>query len=110
MAVHDGDTLTVEFLPRRANVRLLNCWAPEVTGPQKALGLKSKSHLKSLALDQECVVFIPYEDRYQDLTSMGRVLGFVFVNQQDLSEAQVQAAMAAATKKDSIIMFGPVHG
>lgn len=101
--VIDGDTLVVE-LRRVVHVRLLECWAPEsrTTDPEeKQRGLAAKANMQQLAADKECLVFIP-ADAHGNLShefTMGRVLGYVYVDGRDLSEAQREAGHATATKE-----------
>lgn len=100
LSVQDGDTLKVEFR-FTANVRLIGAWAPEITGATKEAGIKSREHLKRIAEGQPCIVHIPLtSDNIGKATSMGRVLGKVMVNGDDLSYLQVRAKMATKKKQD----------
>ena len=40
--IHDGDTIKVK-VTKEYSVRLIDCWAPEITGKEKDQGLKSKA-------------------------------------------------------------------
>lgn len=102
--VYDGDTVTVEIVTR-ARVRLLDCWAPEIKGTRgekRELALRSKQHLAEIAEGREGEVFLPLTgaDRLDDLLTMGRVLGSVYIGDKELSvsEQQVAAGMASTTK------------
>lgn len=98
VAVHDGDTLTVEcrFV---MDVRLIDCYAPEVTGPQKPQGIVSRDNLRAIAGTKDCVINVPFTtDNIGSATSMSRVLGKVSVDVGDLSELQVKGGFAKATK------------
>lgn len=99
--VLDGDTIEVT-VTRKLRVRLLGCWAPEIHGEEKPLGLKSLQHLKELALGSTGTVFIPTEDARNmgDILTLGRVLGHVWIDGSDisLSDAQVIAGHARREK------------
>lgn len=99
LSVHDGDTLKVEckFV---MDIRLIDCWAPEITGDEKPKGLKSLANLKKLAYDKTGVVFIPLHENIGKATSMSRVLGRVYINGDDLSYMQVSKKFATKTKED----------
>ena len=100
----DGDTVDVE-IRKTVRVRLLDCWAPETRTKdleEKAKGLQSKHHLSQVCpVGTEVVVHIPAskDGEIADVFTMGRVLGFVFVDTQDLSEIQVSAGNATRTKQ-----------
>lgn len=109
VGVHDGDTLTI-VVRKTYRIRLLDCWAPEVTGPQKAAGIKSLQSLQNMALGRVCTVFVP--EKQEDIgksTSMSRFLGRVWVHGQDISQAQCDAGMACKTKEASEAKFGPLR-
>lgn len=98
----DGDTMDVMLmLPVR--VRLLNCWAPEITGIQKPEGLAAKEQLEKMApLGSRVRVQVPTgdADALGDVLTMGRVLGNVWREGDDesLSELMVAAGMATTEK------------
>ena len=112
--VHDGDTVvfrTTYDIP----VRLLDCWAPEVTGDEKPRGLLSRDHLAKYVgieggvhaalQDQPDRLVVPLESRglpsrTDKYTSMGRVLGRVYKGDQNISELQVDAGFATAVKEN----------
>lgn len=102
--VYDGDTVTVEIVTR-ARVRLLDCWTAEIRGTdgeEKVAGLAARDHLKAMAEGAEGEIFIPLRgaDRLDDVLTMGRVLGAVWIGDDDrsLSERQVEAGHASRTK------------
>lgn len=97
VSVYDGDTATAE-LTLRMNVRLLDCWAPEVTGPEKEEGLKSKATLERLVLGKDCTLQIPLQGNLAESFSFGRVLGRLFVGGEDVSRQMVEAGAATARK------------
>lgn len=80
-SVYDGDTITVEFTIK-SNIRLLDCWAPEVKTKdpaEKKRGLESKKHLESLLQPGDNVVLeIPYDGTIGDSVSMSRFLAKVY--------------------------------
>lgn len=102
--VYDGDTVTLELItPLR--LRLIDCWAPEIRtkdDKEKALGNASKLHLQGLAEGKEGHVFIPLQnvDRLDDILTLGRVLGCVWIEDdpESLSQKQVAAELASTTK------------
>jgi endonuclease YncB( thermonuclease family) len=111
--VHDGDTITVRVY-RDFRVRIRNCWAPELEpveqrrkwGARKDIppesGMASHLHLRNLADGYQVrlhVVGSPDGD-FRDSTSMGRVIGDVYLLKDgtNLAEAQVQAGHATRSK------------
>lgn len=102
-SVHDGDTLTVEFKPHTANLRLLDCWSAEVTGVEKPEGIKAKANLEKLIAPSkgEVMVTIPWRQNIGAMTSISRVLAkVVTADGVDLSKAQVQGGFATVEKKE----------
>lgn len=98
LSVHDGDTLKVE-IKFTADIRLLDCWAPELSGAGRLAGFKSRDNLKSLAEGKSGIVSIPLtSDNIGKATSMSRVLGRVQINGDDLSYLQVKGGFATKTK------------
>lgn len=75
--IHDGDTIKVK-VTKEYSVRLIDCWAPEITGKEKDQGLKSKAALESmLKIGDQIVVEIPTENN-QPKTTLGRTLAKVY--------------------------------
>lgn len=109
--VHDGDTVTVEIVTR-VRVRLIDCWAPEVTKDRrvpaaeqaaaKAAGDASRQHLQQLVSrsPDRCILFVPrVGDDIGDSTSMGRVLGHLWLaDDLDHSVSERMVAAGHATK------------
>lgn len=105
---HDGDTLTL-VVTRKIRVRLLDCWAPEVKADnrlpeskraaEKAAGIASKKNLESLALGKEVVLQVPTDEDLLKATTMGRVLGTVWLEGSDKSLNQLQVEGGFATKQ-----------
>ncbi len=100
--VYDGDTMTVR-VSLDMQVRLLDCWAPELkTRDQsdKVKGIAAREHLQKLApVGSKAQLTIPLTgDRLDDILTFGRVLGRVSVNGRDLSEQQVKAGHAKVSK------------
>jgi len=111
--VHDGDTITVRVY-RDFRVRLRDCWAPELEPieqrrkwailkdiPENS-GMASQLHLSTLAEGFQVrlhVVGSPDGD-FRDSTSMGRVIGDLYLLKDgtNLAEAQVQAGHATKEK------------
>lgn len=76
--IHDGDTVSIRFT-KEYPIRLLNCWAPEITGKEKADGLKAKEYLQSiLKPGDKIIVQIPTTEKFQDSVSLGRILGNIW--------------------------------
>ncbi len=100
--VYDGDTMTVR-VSVDLRVRLLDCWAPELKTKdqaEKVKGIASMEHLRKLApVGSKAQLTIPINgDRLDDVLTLGRVLGRVSVDGKDLSEQQVAANHARASK------------
>lgn len=99
--VIDGDTVEVTIV-RRLRVRLLDCWAPEsrtLDPHEKVLGLASKESMKSIAGDRDATLFVPtHGESLQEIMTLGRVLGEVWIDGRNISEVQVERGHATATK------------
>lgn len=111
--VHDGDTVTVE-VTTRLRVRLIDCWAPEVMTDRrvppaeqaaaKAAGNASREHLQQMvSRSPSCRLHIPRTgDDIGDMTSMGRVLGKIWLDDdatRSVSERMVSSGHAMKTKQ-----------
>lgn len=78
ISIHDGDTVTVEFRAQ-ANIRLLDCWAPEITGEEKPKGLESKQFLETLiAPEDNIIVEIPFDGKIANSLTLTRILGKIY--------------------------------
>lgn len=111
--VHDGDTLTVE-ITRKIRVRLLDAWAPEVKADnrlpeskraaEKAAGIASRENLKALALGKEVVLQVPTDEDLLKATTMGRVLGTVWLegSNKSLNQLQVEGGFATKVKREEL--------
>lgn len=101
LSVYDGDTLELE-VRRVVRVRLLDCWAPEIRGgteESKAAARASRDHLRQLVASGKVRLHVPTRsDRVDELFSFGRVLGYVWAGETNVSEAQVEAGHATKTK------------
>jgi endonuclease YncB( thermonuclease family) len=74
--IHDGDTISVS-VTRNYNIRLLDCWAPEIVGKEKQLGLQSKAALESmLHIGDAVTIEIPTKNN-QPETSFDRTLAYI---------------------------------
>jgi endonuclease YncB( thermonuclease family) len=112
LKVGDGDTLRVRVF-RDFEIRLLNCWCPETKldkrvpaakrAEAKAAGIRAALHLDELAANQRVRVRIlgSADGDFRDSTSLGRVIGDVYLLKDgtNLAEAQVQAGHATRTKQ-----------
>lgn len=101
--VLDGDTIEVE-VRHTMRVRMLQCWAPESRTKdlaEKARGLAAKNHLIDVIGDQEQArLLIPLKADLGNSTTLGRVLGYVWLQGDDksLSQHQADGGFAATTK------------
>lgn len=95
-SVHDGDTLTVA-ITMRVDVRLINCWAPELKEPR---GKEAGDALRHFAAAKPCIVTVPVGRKLGDSMSFGRVVGQVEVEGQDLSEWMVGRGLATKHKEN----------
>lgn len=120
---HDGDTGTVR-VTIDVQVRLLDCWAPEIKGralrdderklsPEKQteiLGqiarekqrgvesLKSVSQIAPVGSRGQLEIPLAGVERSDEVFTMGRVLGRVWVGGKDVSELQVSSGHATKEK------------
>lgn len=99
--VLDGDTIEVQIV-KTIHVRLLDCWAPEVTGATRQRGLESKAFLQALLGDGKIMLEVPTESNglgdMGSLFTFGRVLGRVWSGGIDVAAAMVAAGKAQKTK------------
>lgn len=99
--VIDGDTLVVALHGSAFvwKVRLLDCWAPEL--PSKT-GKESLQFVESyLEQAKDVRLHIPLPSKPHDLlgaTTLGRVLGFIWVDGKCLNDEIVQAGYATKVK------------
>lgn len=102
--VVDGDTLDIE-VTRTIRVRLLDCWCPETRTrdlEEKKKGLAAKAHLNKLLSDSEDVVlFIPADSDgdIKDVFTMNRVLGYIFIDEENVSSRMVADGHATVVKE-----------
>ena len=84
-SVYDADTITVtvdagwSWKWEGQKVRLWGINAPEVRGPERPKGIRSRDYLRDLILDKECVMrsYLDRKGRY------GRALGIIYVETDD---------------------------
>lgn len=98
--IHDGDSIRISADVSMA-VRLLDCWAPELKTGEP--GIASKRNLIRLtSRNQRCIVEVPLHDDIGKCTSLGRILGRVYIEGQtvDLSTLQVEGGFATRHKTD----------
>lgn len=96
VSVHDGDTATVE-VKLKLNVRLLDCWAAELREPR---GQAARDHLTALAAGRDGTLEIPLDraDNFSDVLTLGRVLGRVWIDGEDVGSVLVREGLATKTK------------
>jgi endonuclease YncB( thermonuclease family) len=104
VSIYDGDTVTVE-LRVQTNIRLLDCWAPEITGVEKSKGLKSKEFLETLVHPgDEVVVDIPFQENFSKSLTLSRILARIYRDvddngsKEDVSELMVRNGFAKEKK------------
>lgn len=97
ISVWDGDTPTCEvtFVMR---VRLIDTWAPEVTGKQRSEGLKSKQRLEELALGKTGMLSIPLHYDIGKSTTLSRIAGRLEVDGRDVGKVMVDEGYATREK------------
>lgn len=110
--VIDGDTAVIRLYDPgtklagilQHKIRLMDCWAPEVRGSDKARGIDSREYLIRLLTDADepLSVFVPMQAglRLDTLTTLGRWLGRLFLGQRDVSELMVEAGFASKTRPE----------
>lgn len=98
--VHDGDTLTAE-IKIKVSCRLLDCWAPEVTGTEKPKGIIARDKLREIAHGKRGVLLVPTTENFGTSITFGRVLGHVWLtgDPKSLSQRMVEAGMATREKQ-----------
>ena len=109
----DGATVDVQIV-KNIRVRLKDCWCPETRTrdlEEKEKGLAAKDHMESLLAQQELyfgdvrykevVLHIPADEEgdIKDILTMNRVLGYIFVNGEDVSARMVADGHATKEKK-----------
>lgn len=99
--VIDGDTIEVESLVKY-RVRLLECWAPESRTSdiaEKQRGVKSKNRMIQLADGKSVRVSIPLTEDLTEATTLGRILGRVWLEDgRELSKVMVSEGLATEDK------------
>lgn len=100
--VIDGDTVVVSIpgSERQWRIRLLDCWAPELSTEAGQIAKRAAEELVADA--DQLSVFIPAPANAVEplsILTMGRVLGHVFLRtDQTLSEAMVARGLAFKEK------------
>lgn len=102
----DGDTIVIESRVQY-HVRLIDCWCPEsrtTDQDEKRRGMASKNRMTELAAGKAVRVNVPLSSDLTQVTTMGRVLGRVWLNvdgvpeSRDLSEIMVSEGLATPQK------------
>ena len=92
--VHDGDTLKVS-VSQVMSVRLLDCWSKEL----KDGGEPAKQNLlKKCPIGSKVVLRVPIEPDISRMFTFGRVLGYIYKDNENLSEVQVNDGFATKKK------------
>lgn len=108
ISIHDGDTCTVEFKVR-ANIRLLDCWAPELS---EIKGEEAKIQLQQLVKNKQLILQIPLytlSDQSVNISptfTFGRLLGILYstdhpisINQQMIDSGHAMKNKVMTTKQ-----------
>jgi endonuclease YncB( thermonuclease family) len=102
--VRDGDTVVVTVLDgvREWAIRLIGCWAPELS---EQLGQRAKAFAESLLENGDPLsVWIPAPENVHNLLAnltFDRIPGHVFIGtEHTLAERMIQAGFAWATKPE----------
>jgi endonuclease YncB( thermonuclease family) len=100
LRVLDGDTVEIKLFALTVHLRLLNCWAPEIHGNEKPQGDESKKFLQGLVTRGTLKAFIPFKGNgvFANILTLGRVLGRLYVADQDVSEIMCKHGFATPTK------------
>jgi endonuclease YncB( thermonuclease family) len=102
--VVDGDTVDIE-VTRTIRVRLKDCWCPETRTrdlEEKKKGLAAKDHLMGLLEDSnDVVLFIPADSEgdIKDVFTFSRVLGYIFIDSENVSSRMVADGHATVKKE-----------
>jgi endonuclease YncB( thermonuclease family) len=101
IGVRDGDTITVEF-KFQMNVRLLNCYAPELNTED---GKKAQKFLEDkINKNKEVQIQIPFTNKINKSISLSRFLANVYQDidgdgiMDNLSEIMVKSGLAKEKK------------
>ena len=100
--VVDGDTVDV-LITIPVRVRLLDCWAPEIHGPEQPNGERSKAALERLIpAGAEVEVHVPTDQAsgFDSVLTFGRVLGHLWPSggKRTVSDLMVEGGWATETK------------
>ena len=104
--VIDGDTLEV-VITKLVRVRLLDCYSPELSGPQKEDGIAARDYCQKLIdeADPQILLQVPTSTTgaLQDILTLNRVLGEIWLKMPDgthqsLARLLVNAGHATPTK------------
>ena len=97
VSAHDGDTVSVEIRVK-ANVRILDCWSPELSQPG---GREAAARMQRLAVGKDGLLEIPLDraDNLADVLTLGRVLGRVWVDGRDVGAVMVAEGFATREKR-----------
>lgn len=97
VSCHDGDTVLVE-VRWRANVRLVDCWAKELTEPG---GKQALEHLQRLTSRKKCLLSIPLDGARTvgDVLTFGRIIGEIWMDDQCESVNMLMVKDGFATRE-----------
>ncbi len=91
MRVLDGDTVEIQ-IKKRIRVRFLGCWSQDRTMKDVA----ASDMIKRACLGAKCLVHIPDT---KHLLTLGRVLGYVYPPDSDISINQILVEAGLCTKE-----------
>ena len=112
--VRDGDTVVVTVMDgvREWAIRLIGCWAPELSEP---LGARAKAFAETLLKNGDPLsVWIPAPENVRNLLanlSFDRIPGHIFLGtEHTLTERLIQAGVAWTSKREQVAMKGREDG
>ena len=99
----DGDTIEVA-VTRKLIIRISDLWCEEIRGgtaESKAKGFAAKDAAIKLITDAgQLVLHVPLsDDDFKDRLSMGRVVGKLFADEQDIAVSLIEDGHGTATKE-----------
>lgn len=99
----DGDTIEV-VVERKLIIRVSDLWCEEVRGgtpEEKAVGFAAKDHVIKIVEDAESLVLhVPMQDEdFKDRLSLGRIVGKLFADSEDISVTMIEDGHGTATKE-----------
>ncbi len=92
--VLDGDTVEIE-IKKRIRVRFLDCWSQDRSLKDAEADLR----IRHACLGAKCLVHIPGSVDVKDLFTFGRVLGYIYPPDSDISINEILVKEGLCTKQ-----------